>query len=1669
MRRYLLFLLLVIIQVTSVFAGGVSVNEIKQIALNWQNAYGNKNYYGKDILKIDTFKESGEDLIYIVSFKPEGWVMVSANNKTEPVLGYSVSSVFDMDKIPVQFQGWVEGLQNEIRAVSADENYTPAPDLAGKWSVLKSANADIVKLKSSTAISAGPLLSTTWNQGQYFNELAPEDASSSAGNGHVWIGCVATAMAQVMKYWSYPVSGIGSHSYNHSNYGTQFADFGNSTYDWDAMPNHLNSGNSEVQKISYHTAVAVNMDFGPGGSGAYLTNARDALSDYFKYNTTVFLSDKNEWDSDLLWMQMLRDEIDNGRPVIYSGYNASLSSGHAFVCDGYSSGDFFHFNWGWGGYADGNFLLTALEPAGRDYTTNQSAIFGVEPVSTVPISIPYSQGFESGLNGFTLFGEAAVSVSESHTGSYSVRLSQPGFTSRSLNVANLTFIVPTDGTLDFWVKRYTGQTSGLNTQKALLMPEHGDVPLITFFDDNFNDDEWVNIHQDISTYAGQIVRLMFVQQNFDYSREQWMFVDDVVITGGSVNIAPYVPSAPKPSNNATAIELEPLLRWQGGDPNGDDVVYSIYFGNNTNPAFVGSTFDRFYNPGMLGYKNTYYWRVEASDGSLTSASPLWSFTTQGVPPVVETCGTHDAGSNFITICGRIIDDKGSAVNDKGVCWDSKPNVTLSDNVESVGGSSADFDVDISGLQPYSVYYARAYAITDDGIGYGEEIEFKTLAGLPELALSGIDSIKRSSAVVTGFLQKINDEFIHKRGAVWSEVDNFDVVAATEVFEEGSWDCVCDFSIELNDLPGPDTIFYRLFAENSVGRAYSEQSFFVTTNQSPIIDLDADNSLKKYGNHYASTVTERQAGGRIADVDVRIYDEDNDVLQSIIVKIDIRENENEYLVFNNTSNDVHVFGDTDSLVLENISVSTNEQWEEILQTVEFFVDNHAPDTKLERRVSVIVYDGYDYSIEAYAYLKVNTINDPPVNLTLPAISHAPIYGSTVSAVPGLWSDTLDKIDNAEFLFDYKWQWTDGESVFDITENNESLFIDDLFCGMQVRLVEIVTDLDNGGDNVTTAFIQSDWVEVQRNQQEVLSVGVEGYTDKKPLLEYRTEPYRLNGESTSGLPLRFGTHNDNVFEVLGDSLFVKNITNAAAVWAIHDGSICYEPSDLKYMVAQVEKGFQEITVNTDTLFNYADSGLVVDPISTSGLDVAVNSTDTTILRVDGHQLVINGVGRCDLIFTQTGNERYMTADTVIISVTIERGKQQIAFEVDDLLFYGGENAGFSVESNTVLTYDIIPDDTLIVDVLDGMLIANGVGETFLNINNMGSDLWIPFDTLVEVSVLKGFQLIDAPDTIYKQYGDEPFEVEAVASSSLPVELLYIDESLASSQNGIITVENVGTGMIVVEQSGNNLWNSIADTIILVVQKGTQNIVFEPLETMVYGDERLEIPGEASSGLPLTYISSDTLVARVDGYMLEVTGAGQCNIEAFQSGNNLYKAAETISQTLIVEKAEQTILTTLPDSITTRQVISRSDFYTSSGLEGLEFSSSNENVIRVVPDTIVVADRGEAEITVTHDGNNNYLPASESFFFVVNFPLDIKVFESVDIEIFPNPASDRLHIMINGQVEYPLDYSLLNILGQAQLKGRIEKPFEVVDIERLNKGSYIILLRSKEQYMKEKIVVE
>lgn len=381
----------------------------------------------------------GINYYYVFNIGQHGFILMSADDRVIPVLGYSEEGIYEDDDVSPQFAKWMDGYKSQIREAIVNEMPATA-EITSEWNNLSIASGGLGISKRG---SVSPLLSVQWDQRPYYNAQCPYDNTYSE---RTVTGCVATAMAQVMKYWSYPSTGTGSHSYSHGTYGTLSANFGSSTYNWSSMPSKLTSNNSEVAKLMYHLGVSVDMNYNvasQGGSGAFVISAASAgtncteyaLKTYFGYKSSLSGIQRKDY-TNTQWLNTLKTELDASRPIIYAGFGSG--GGHCFVADGYDANDYIHFNWGWGGAYDGYFSINALNPGGvgtgggtGGFNTGHQAVIGIQPdnnnggsanidlrlysdITVDPDPVTYQNGFTVTVN----VANYGTSTSQNFTGDY---------------------------------------------------------------------------------------------------------------------------------------------------------------------------------------------------------------------------------------------------------------------------------------------------------------------------------------------------------------------------------------------------------------------------------------------------------------------------------------------------------------------------------------------------------------------------------------------------------------------------------------------------------------------------------------------------------------------------------------------------------------------------------------------------------------------------------------------------------------------------------------------------------------------------------------------------------------------------------------------------------------------------------------------------------------------------------------------------------------------------------------------------------------------------------------------------------------------------------------------------------------------------------------------------
>jgi hypothetical protein len=373
MKKIFVGLFLLLFSIRIAFAASISSKDAQLIAENFYSAQIANSKVSFGVANLNEFNFEGEATMYIFSFTPNGFVIVSADDMATPIIGYSLTNSFGDGLSNPSLVSRLNFYSKQIKEGKLQKSQDA--EVKAEWDALKTG-------KAQNILAAGtPLLTTTWNQGTAnsptYNLLCPS---------YTYTGCVATAMAQIMNYHEWPTSGRGWYKYvpaGNPDYGVQYADFSSTTYDWSNMPNSLSTSSSDLEKsavstLMYHAGVSVSMNYAADGSGAYSIDVMYALTNYFKYDPTTINTYTFNASNTTNWVTMVKSEIDNGRPIYYSGSSAA-DGGHAWVCDGYDASNRLHINWGWGGSANGYFACTAMSPSGMNFTENNSIITGIKP------------------------------------------------------------------------------------------------------------------------------------------------------------------------------------------------------------------------------------------------------------------------------------------------------------------------------------------------------------------------------------------------------------------------------------------------------------------------------------------------------------------------------------------------------------------------------------------------------------------------------------------------------------------------------------------------------------------------------------------------------------------------------------------------------------------------------------------------------------------------------------------------------------------------------------------------------------------------------------------------------------------------------------------------------------------------------------------------------------------------------------------------------------------------------------------------------------------------------------------------------------------------------------------------------------------------------------------
>jgi PKD repeat protein len=394
MKKLILTILLLTFTINAQSAY-VPLQTAQKAALNWfnqnqENKSRTRSKSAASAIKDVYIQQKNEtNTLFIFNMNPTGFVVVAADDTVDPILAYSFDSELVQDNINPAAKEWIDNYSEQISNVIATQPKNG--EKIGAWSTLTSESFNI-ETAALDVPAMPPLLSTKWDVFADYNLFSPGIGSVKTDTGEM-----ALTMAQVLRYWKYPESGIGEYSYTPRcipELGEQSANFHDTIYDYSKMPDQLTAEStpeeiSAVAELIYHCGVSVETNYLMVGSSAAIWDGFDALIKYFDYSMTSMKLLYKTGYSDEEWKNILYNELDNHRVIIYQ-------SCRKFICDGYQGTEFFHFSFCWGGDGNGYYRLDTIDPnEDHAFTGIHTIIAGIQPNNTYETQTILAENFDN--------------------------------------------------------------------------------------------------------------------------------------------------------------------------------------------------------------------------------------------------------------------------------------------------------------------------------------------------------------------------------------------------------------------------------------------------------------------------------------------------------------------------------------------------------------------------------------------------------------------------------------------------------------------------------------------------------------------------------------------------------------------------------------------------------------------------------------------------------------------------------------------------------------------------------------------------------------------------------------------------------------------------------------------------------------------------------------------------------------------------------------------------------------------------------------------------------------------------------------------------------------------------------------------------------------------------
>jgi hypothetical protein len=430
------------------------------------------------------------------------------------------------------------------------------------------------------------------------------------------------------------------------------------------------------------------------------------------------------------------------------------------------------------------------------------------------------------------------------------------------------------------------------------------------------------------------------------------------------------------------------------------------------------------------------------------------------------------------------------------------------------------------------------------------------------------------------------------------------------------------------------------------------------------------------------------------------------------------------------------------------------------------------------------------------------------------------------------------------------------------------------------------------------------------------------------------FALTATASSGLTVTYTSSDEGVATVSGSTVTIVGV-GTTTITASQAGDATYAPADdVLQSLTVTDPALLDQTITFDALSDkvYGDAAFELTATASSGLAVTYTSSDETVATVSGTTVTIVGAGSTTITASQAGDETYNAAADVQQVLTVNKADQTITFDALSDKVYGDAAFELTATASSGLAVTYSSSDETVATVSGTTVTIVGAGSTTITASQAGdADYNAATDVQQVLTVNKADQTITFDALSEKTVGDAAFELTATASSGFAVSYSSSDETVATVSGTTVTIVGAGTTTITASQAGDETYNAAADVQqVFTVNKADQTITFDALSEKTVGDAAFELTATASSGLAVSYTSSDETVATVSGTTVTIVGAGTTTITASQAGDATYNAAVDVTQSLTVNAATN-IANVITENLYDVYPNPANDFIKIKGLEG------------------------------------------------------------------------------------------------------------------------------------------